>query len=46
MVAQNFIEENEELFEEYSDEYQIFTNYFDSHIRFKDEEVQEVFERL
>ena len=44
MVAQNFISENEELFEEYSSEYQIFTNYLDSHIWFEDEKVQSKFD--
>lgn len=44
MIAQNFISENEELFEKYSSEYQIFTNYLDSHIWFEDEEVQSKFD--
>jgi hypothetical protein len=44
LVAQNFIAENEELFEKYSSEYQIFTNYLDSHIWFEDEEVQNKFD--
>jgi hypothetical protein len=44
-VAQKFIEEHEELFEEKSDEYTIYTNYLDSHVYFEDEEVQREFER-
>ncbi len=45
MVAQKFIEENEKLFEDKSNEYEIFTNYLDSHVYFEDEEVQREFER-
>lgn len=35
-----------DLFEEYSDEYEIFTNYMDSHIWFTDSEVQVKFEKF
>lgn len=45
MVAQKFIEENEKLFEDKSNEFEIFTNYLDSHVYFEDEEVQREFER-
>lgn len=44
MVAQKFIEENEKLFEDKSNEYEIFTNYLDSHVYFEDEEAQREFE--
>lgn len=44
MVAQKFIEENEKLFEDKSNEFEIFTNYLDSHVYFEDEEVQREFE--
>lgn len=46
MVAQKFIEENEKLFEDKSKEFEIFTNYLDSHVYFEDEEVQSEFERF
>lgn len=45
MVAEQFIESHRELFEERSEEYQVFTNYLDSHVYFEDEEVQSEFER-
>ena len=45
MVAQKFIESHEELFEDKSDEYTVYTNYLDSHVYFEDEEVQREFER-
>ena len=43
-IASNFITENYELFTKYSDEFEIFVNYMDSHISFKDEEVHKKFE--
>jgi len=44
-IASNFINENQELFEDCkNDEYEIFTNYMDSHIRFVDEDIQRKFE--
>lgn len=46
MVAQKFIDENEKLFENKSNEFEIFTNYLDSHVYFEDEEVQREFERF
>ena len=44
-IASKFIDENRELFDKYSDEYEIYTNYMDSHIRFVDETVQSKFEQ-
>jgi hypothetical protein len=43
MVAQKFLDENEEILEE-NREFEIFTNYMDSHITFEDEVVQSKFE--
>ena len=53
-IAQQFIEENEEeishilkvedLNNEDNELYEIFTNYLDSNLRFKDEKIQELFE--
>ncbi len=44
-IANNFIDENRELFEDVeNDEYEIFTNYMDSHVRFNDEDIQSKFE--
>lgn len=45
MVAQQFIESHEELFEDRSDEYEVYTNYLDSHVYFEDEEVQELYDK-
>lgn len=45
-IAYRFIESNSKLFEEHSDEYEIFTNYMDSHIWFEDNEVQTEFEKF
>jgi|GEM_PF-2983771 len=46
-IGRNFIESHEELFENDEDrEYEIFTNYLDSHIRFNDEAIQEEFEKF
>jgi len=44
-IASIFITENAELFVEHSNEFEIFTNCMDSHIYFKDEKIQEKFER-
>jgi len=43
-IAYKFIELHKSLFEKYSDEFEIYTNYMDSHIYFKDDEVQSKFE--
>jgi hypothetical protein len=43
MVAQKFLDEHEEILEE-NREFEIFTNYMDSHINFSDEDVQSKFE--
>ena len=43
-IAYRFIESNKELFEKNSDEFEIYTNFIDSHIWFTDEEVQSKFE--
>jgi hypothetical protein len=44
-IASNFIDENRELFENCeNDEYEIFTNYMDSHIWFNNEDIQKKFE--
>ena len=45
-VAYKFIESNEELFKTEDDEFEIYTNYMDSHIWFNSEKVQIQFERL
>lgn len=45
-IAYKFIEENPELFKTESDEFEIFTNYMDSHIWFESETVQSEFERF
>ena len=45
-IACKFIESNEELFETESDEFEIFTNYMDSHIYFNSENAQSEFERF
>lgn len=45
-IASKFIEENSELFETESNEYEIYTNFFDSHIYFTSEIVQSEFERF
>lgn len=45
-IATDFIAEHEELFEDNSDEFEIFTNYLDSHLRFESDVVQEQFESL
>lgn len=43
-IANDFIAEQKDLFEENSDEFQIFTNYMDSHLRFDSDVVQSKFE--
>jgi len=45
-IAYKFIDSNKELFEYESDEFEIYTNYIDSHIRFTSEKVQSEFERF
>lgn len=45
-IVSKFIEENSELFETESNEYEIYTNFFDSHIYFTSEIVQSEFERF
>ena len=45
-VAYKFIDSHKELFEDESDEYEIYTNYLDSHIRFTSEIIQSEFERF
>ncbi len=45
-IANKFIELNIELFEYESDEFEIYTNYMDSHIWFSSEKVQSEFERF
>jgi len=44
-IANKFIESNMELFEYESDEFEIYTNYMDSHIWFSSEKVQSEFEK-
>ncbi len=43
-IATDFIAENQCLFKDYSSEFQIFTNYLDSHLWFESNNVQERFE--
>ena len=45
-VAYRFIDFHKELFELESDEFEIYTNYMDSHVRFVSEPVQAEFERF
>jgi len=46
-IGRNFIESHEELFENDGDrEYEVFTNYCDSHIWFNDEAIEEEFEKF
>ena len=45
-IAYKFIDSNKELFENESDEFEIYTNYIDSHIWFTSEKVQSEFERF
>lgn len=45
-IASKFIESNPELFESESDEFEIYTNYIDSHIYFTSEIVQSEFENF
>ena len=45
-IAYKFIDSNKELFEYESDEFEIYTNYIDSHIWFTSEKVQSEFERF
>lgn len=43
-IATDFIAEHEDLFEDNSYEFEIFTNYMDSHLRFQSDVVQQQFE--
>ena len=43
-IAYKFIESHQELFEKCSDEFEIYTNYMDSHISFTDDKIQNKFE--
>lgn len=45
-VAYRFIDSHKELFEDESDEFEIYTNYMDSHVWFVSEIVQSEFERF
>lgn len=45
-IASKFIESNPELFELESDEFEIYTNFIDSHIYFTSEIVQSEFENF
>jgi hypothetical protein len=45
-IAYKFIESNEELFKNEDNEFEIYTNYMDSHIWFNSEKVQSEFERF
>lgn len=45
-IAYKFISENSELFEIENDEFEIYTNYMDSHIYFTSEKVQNEFEKF
>jgi hypothetical protein len=45
-IASKFIAENSSLFKEYDDEFEIYTNYMDSHIYFTSEKVQSKFEKF
>ena len=44
MVANKFLDEHKEIFEKYEKEFEIFTNFMDSHIWFTDEFVQSKYE--
>lgn len=45
-IANEFISNNSKLFEDETDEFEIFTNYMDSHIYFKSDIVHNEFERF
>jgi hypothetical protein len=45
-IAYKFIEENQSLFEDKSDEFEFHINYLDSHVRFRDIEIQNEFEKI
>lgn len=45
-IAYKFISEDSELFENESDEFEIYTNYMDSHIYFTSEKAQAKFEKF
>ena len=46
LIAYKFINSNKKLFKKESDEFQIYTNYLDSHIYFTSQRVQYKFERF
>ena len=45
-IAYKFINSNKKLFKKESDEFEIYTNYLDSHIWFTSQKVQSKFERF
>ncbi len=45
-IAYKFIESNTKLFETENDEFEIYTNYMDSHIWFESEKAQNKFEKF
>jgi len=45
-IASKFIANNSSLFTENNDEFEIYTNYMDSHIYFTSEKVQNEFEKF
>ena len=45
-IAYKFISENSKIFEDENDEFEIYTNYMDSHIYFTSEKAQEKFEKF
>ena len=44
MVANKFLDVHKEIFEKYEKEFEIFTNFMDSHIYFTDEFIQSKYE--
>jgi hypothetical protein len=45
-IAYKFISENSSLFENENDEFEIYTNYMDSHIYFTSQKAQNEFEEF
>jgi len=45
-IAYKFMSENTSLFENENDEFEIYTNYIDSHIYFISEKIQSEFEKF
>ena len=45
-IAYKFISDNSSLFEDENEEFEIYTNYIDSHIYFNSEKIQDKFERF